>query len=439
MQHPLLALAEAYDRAVPPSPGSGSLSACIARRLIKAPRDALDAYAAHFSVLTQACQLGRHGILEEPQTDALYGLLASSFWHAGVLDDAYLASTEAAGEERDEAVTRKRYWVHQSKTQEAETGFDFGIVTPCGGRLVKVTLFQAKRPAQDQDPKKISLAHMVRKASRMTLHEHCAAWKQSRDKLVHQIREAKAKAKEQPGLLRTLQGKKNKLRHEAEHWNDDAGPRAQLAAIATIREAFAGGATVAEALRFFDDSAEFAEDASRCGEDSLFRAPYSYRQCDAFLATAIRGWRAPGAKTLPGGWCHYAQWLNRGTGEPWSVPLERAFALSGAGRDDTHRRPFAAVLTAALSATDRTVGLIVTEKDLRDLTGAIMSDLPALVWGSGANRPEIARDLLHQCGVPAAEIVPEIGLPAPPVVVGVQQPGNDLGPAKGKSRSPDGP
>ena len=171
MEHPLLALARAYDRAVP-SEGH-TLRDEVESWLETEPAEAVVAYAAHFSVLTQTCQLGRHGIWEEPQTDALYGLLASSLWHAQFLEDSYPVSPEEDGER-----PRTRYWVHQNKNQEAQSGYDFGIVTHFGENNVKITLFQAKRPKDEAAWKKISLGHVIRKNTGQTPPDDTLAKKQ---------------------------------------------------------------------------------------------------------------------------------------------------------------------------------------------------------------------------------------------------------------------
>lgn len=430
MEHPLLALAAAYDRAVPPLYGRSPLVELMEPWLnYQRPDEPLCHYAAHFSVLTQAYQLGDHGVLEEPQTDALYGLLASSFWHARVLDDAYRAFTGAPELHEDET-PRQRYWLHQSKTQEAESGVDFGIVTSCDDDHVKVTLFQAKRPAKKQNPKTLSLDHMVRKDGKK-LRENKAELDAALREVEWQIELEKQKKdaedKQARDRLEDLLEKQKKLQDEDAEWEDHAGPRAQREAISRIRSYLEEGCNADHVMHFFNDDADLAKNISLRDADSLFRYPYSYPQCDAFLGTAIRGWRWPDAQRLPEGWCHYAQWVNRSAGEPWSVRLEQAFALLNNKHDDNCRRSFAEILAAALSSEDRTVGLIIPGAGLDDLTRAIKDDLPELVWGSVAERPEIARNLLLQCGVHETEIVPDISQPYPRAVARVQQPDNDLG------------
>ena len=354
MEHPLLALARAYDRAVP-SEGH-TLRDEVESWLETEPAEAVVAYAAHFSVLTQTCQLGRHGIWEEPQTDALYGLLASSLWHAQVLDDAYLVC-----QERDNEYPRKRYWVHQNKKQEAQSGYDFGIVTPFGENNVKITLFQAKRPRDEAEWKQISLSHEVRKKTGQTPPDGTPAKEQQK-------------------------------------------------AITAIKEWIEGGAKGDDIPSFLDDCGdgpELRENVLRHGPGSLFYPPFSYLQCDVFLATALRGWLDPNAQTLSGGWCHYVQWVNRNAGAPWSVTLEDALATGGSAYKC--RKPFAQVLTAALSSFDGTIGLRLERTALNAFTGIINGLLPGLAWGSVADQPEIANALLYDCGVAPEDISPSIG------------------------------
>lgn len=431
MEHPLLALAAAYDRAVPPLYGRSPLVELMEPWLnYQRPDEPLCHYAAHFSVLTQAYQLGDHGVLEEPQTDALYGLLASSFWHARVLDDAYRAFTEAPELHGDET-PRQRYWLHQSKTQEAESGVDFGIVTSWGDDHVKVTLFQAKRPAKEQNPKKLSLDHMVRKAGGIPVHEHEAVLRQAYYEAGMQLKQEKRHGNEQ--RIRVLEEKRKELKRAYKRWETCALPQSE--AISAICTVLKEGGTASDVLAAIDDNNEIAEHITRTGWDSLFNPPYSYRQIEAFLVTAIRGWRWQGAQRLPEGWCHYVQWVNRSAGEPWSVRLEQAFALRTDRQEDNYHRSFAEILAAALSSEDHTVGLIIPGAALGALTRAIKGDLPELVWGSVAERPEIARNLLLQCGVPETEIVPDISQPYPRAVARVQQPDNDLGNTNPKPES----
>lgn len=426
MLHPLLALAAAYDHAVPLPNERPSLE-CLLRSCLRSatPDEAICHYAGHFSVLTQAYQLGDHGVLEEPQTDALYGLLASSFWHARVLDDAYLASLTAASEEYDKSVPRKRYWMHQSKTQEVESGFDFGIVTLCDEGKVKVTLFQAKRPSNDAKPAKLSLGHVVREGRGLRLHRDENELQKDLHSVQQKIDDAVKFDKSKD--LELLRRKKEKFECEKENWSDHTVPRAQLKELAKIRDAFSQGKTVDSVLKSIKNTKEFTKNITPCREDSLFNKNYSYEQYYAFLATAIRGWLWEDAQTLPNGWCHYAQWVNRSAGEPWSLRLEEAFALGKNEQAGENRRRFAEVLVAALSSKDRTVGLMVYENELRDLAGLIMSDLPGLVWGAVAEREDIALELLYQCGVSEAEIAHDISRPDPRAVARMQQPDNDRG------------
>lgn len=426
MQHPFLALAAAYDQSVPPSSVRPSLKRLMEDWLMSDPGEAICHYAASFSVLTQAYQLGDHGVLEEPQTDALFGLLASSFWHARVLDDAYQASEDAAHAEHTGGRSRARYWVHQRKHQEAESGFDFGIITPCSNHCVKVTLFQAKRPANDASSGKLSLGYVVREASGLRLHRDTAEWNKAWDTVQKKISEAK---KSEDCL--SLRRKEADLDREDETWDDHAGPRKQLHALATIRNALASGATVDSALKLCEDQEEFAEYIARRGNGSLFNKRYAYEQYYAFLATAISGWQWEGSLTHASSWCYYVQWVNRSAGEPWSIRLEHALASlnteQDTEQDDKNQQPFAEVLAASLSSTDGSVGLMIHEDDLSGLTGLIKSDLPEIVWGAVAEQSEIARNLLLQCGVPEGEIVPDISQPVPKAEDRVQHPDNDLG------------
>jgi len=382
MPHPLLVLAGAYDRAVQ-SEGHTTLRDKVEWWLEVEPPEPAEAevaYAAHFSVLTQTCQLGRHGIWEEPQTDALYGLLASSLWHAQVLDDAY-----PVWPERDNEYPRKRYyWVHQNKKQEAQSGYDFGIVTHFGENNVKITLFQAKRPQTEAMWKQISLSHEVR-----------------------------ANTRETP--------------------QDDTPAKKQQDAITTIKRWIAGGGSVEDILSILDNTPnaqELRENALQHGPGSLFYPPYSYLQCDVFLATALRGWVDPDAETLSGGWCHYVQWVNQNAGAPWSVTLEDALATGGSAYD--RKKPFAEVLTAALSSNDETIGLRLERTALNAFTGVINGLLPGLAWGSVADQPEIANALLYDCGVAPEDISPSIGEVVAPAA-------DDVELHDGPSRSRPGP
>jgi hypothetical protein len=438
MQHPLLALAAAYDQSVPPSSVRPSLKRLMEDWLESDPGEAICHYAAHFSVLTQASQLGEHGILEEPQTDALYGLLASSFWHARVLDDAYQAFEEATHGVDADRSPRACYWLHQSKHQEAESGFDFGIITPCSNHRVKVTLFQAKRPANDASSGKLSLGYVVREARGLRLHRDDAEWTKALQTVQAQI--SAAKKSEDCSSLRC---KEKNLLLEKRWWSAHAGPRMQLCALATIRDALASGATVASALKLCEDHEEFAEYIARRGNGSLFNKRYAYEQYYAFLATAISGWQWEGSLTHASSWCYYVQWVNRSAGEPWSIRLEHALASlnteQDTKQDKRNQQPFAEVLAASLSSTDGSVGLMIHEDYLSGLTGLIKSDLPEIVWGAVAEQSEIARNLLLQCGVPEGEIVPDISQPCPRSVAPVQQPENDLGNGKAPRREPRSP
>lgn len=415
MPHPLLAFAAAYDHLLSPLFKRPSLKVYMELWLENLlPGDAISYYAAYFSVLTQTYQLGDYGILEEPQTDALYGLLASSFWHAMVLDNAYRAyDTEAP---------RRCYWLHQRKPQEAKSGFDFGIITSCDDGRVKVTLFQAKRPAKENNPLKLCPDHIVR-ANKMKLHTDIEALNQSLEEVDKQLDKAAKGSDEQ----KTLQEKKKWLEKENDNWDHYAPARAQLEAITVICAVLEEGGTADNALEVINDCVEFSENITRMDEGSLFNSPHSYRQSQVFLVTAIRGWQMENARTLPNGWCHYAQWVNRSEGEPWSVRLESAIALLNNKEIDHCRRSFAEVLGASLSSTDETVGLIIDEGDLGRLTGAIMRYLPGLVWGAVAEQPGIARDLLRQCGVPEKEIAPDFSQPYPRPMARVQRFDNDLG------------
>ncbi|MFT9089477.1 MAG: hypothetical protein ABF479_00455 [Gluconacetobacter sp.] len=421
MPHPLLALAEAYDRVVPSTPGSTSFSAMMAGWLANdAPGEALVGYAARYSVLTQTCQLGRHGILEEPQTDALYGLLASSFWHAGILDDAYLASADGAGEERDDDAARKRYWVHQSKFQEAKSGFDFGIVTPFVDGRLKVTLFQAKRPRSEGTWRELFLGQVVRAGKE-------PAFPVDREALHQELRDLNEKiatAKKEGRPIGVFAERRNELKSLQGRWDKHSAALAQKAAIAKIKGWIKIGTKPADIPRILGEDKEMWESALRCGPGSLFNKPYSYPQSDVFLATALRGWVHPGAETLPRGWCHYVQWVNQRDGAPWSVPLE--WALATDGRAYRVSAPFAEILAAALSSYDDTTGLLLAHEDLDRFTGLVSDQLPSLVWGCVANRRDIAYDLLYACGVTQAEFSPALGDQVAP---DLDDPDPDDGPA----------
>jgi len=301
MSHPLQILADACNRAVPLSSEGKSFSERMERWLAKAPGDAVVGYAAHFSVFTQVCQLGRHGILEEPQTDALYGLLASSFWHAGILDDAYLASAEGAGEERDDEVPRKRYWQHQSKNQEAQSGFDFGIVTPCGKGRVKVTLFQAKRPAREGKWRELCLRQVVRAGKEPPFPVDLAALRQE----LRDLDKEKATAERGRKATGDVEARRRFLKLLESSWDNHAAALVQKAVIAEIKGWIKGGTKREDIPKILAEDEEMWESALRCGPGSFFWEPYSYPQSDVFLATALRGW-AHGKKedTLPCGWGH---------------------------------------------------------------------------------------------------------------------------------------
>ncbi len=427
MPHPLLALAEAYDRAVPPPPEGASFRERMAAWLADAPGEALVGYAARFSVLTQTCQLGRHGILEEPQTEALYGLLASSFWHAGVLDDAYLASTEAAGKAPDDAATRKRYWVHQSKSQEAETGYDFGIVTPFQDGRIKLTLFQAKRPGLHHNWRRLSLTHKVRGNTGIALPESAEALSFAVTMSEVNVEYAEHGADQSAGMV--LSDRRNVLTLLQAHWSEYRTQVAQMAAIKALKSWICDGHDRQYITNVLEEDKKVREDVLRRGEGSLFTRMFSYLQCDVFLATAVRGWMTPGATTLRGGWCHYVQWMNRRAGAPWSVPLERALATDGNAYEGS--TPFADVLTAALSSSDDTIGLLLPREELTAFTGIISEQLPSLVWGCVASRRQIACELLYECGVAQSGCAPPIDQPPVP---GPDDSHSDFGPSSNLQR-----
>lgn len=399
------------------------------------PGEAVCRYAAYFSVLTQACQLGDHGVLEEPQTDALYGLLASTFWHARALDDAYWACPRKKDKWRSGAMPGRRYWLHQRKPEEAKSGFDFGIITSCVDDCVKVTLFQAKRPAEAGRPLKLSLNHMVRQADGIAIHDFPKKWKQSRAAVEEEINQANMRGNvQQAGDWKE---KRQKLKRLHKQWKTYALPQSK--AISKIYELLDNGKTAKEVLKAINDDAQIAAHITLTGRNSLFTRPYSYRQHDAFLVTAIRGWRIRNAVIPSNGWCHYAQWVNRSAGEPWSVPLEHASTLGDNEQDGGKRQRFAEVLGASLSSEDQTVGLIIPSAELENLIEKVMDDLPGLVWGAVADKPDTARKLLLQCGVPEKEIVPHIGQAYPMPVTPVQQPDSELGNGDAPRRSPRSP
>jgi len=402
MVHPLVRIAQEYDIEAQAANGY-SLADLLENLLSKDKHDeAVSTYAAHISVLTQDVQLGSANIHEEPQTSALFGLLASSFWHASILDNlASEAEKEVGYEDEQSDYHAKRQWIYQDKRQESEYGFDFGIATSLPDNKVKITVFQAKRPATEEHYNNISLGHRVREQSGLNLPVN-------RNQLSLDIKSVRKSIKNNasiipPKRLRHLQNTLADLTYIYKNRDELALPLAQKESLNNIIGIIKEKDSLYDAIEEMCTCQTNIAIATYHGDDSMFSARFSYYQYEAFLSLAIGGWthdhRSPNAPN----WCHYVQWLNGANGPSWSTPLQSALKTSGR-MDDSHRT-FASTLSSALSPSDQTIGLILPRNHARAFAAILLDKSPNLTWGVTADTHRLAHELLIELGCPPNQVM----------------------------------
>lgn len=362
-------------------------------------------YAAYISSKIQDDRLGAENIHEEPQTSALFGLLASSFWHASILDAVAAASEKSSADAAvDGRYRSKRQWIHQDRDQESAYGFDFGIATHlpnteggAGRGRVKITVFQAKRPPEGANHYTIEIKHRVRKGRGYSIPESLEELKEKRESNVQKLEELfKKQGQEDP---ESVQKKINRmvnsisaLDYLEKDWDKHQLPARQKKELRCFRDVLRDE-NLSDAVAHIQKEADLAAYATLLGEGSLLHDDYSYLQTEAFLALAIRGWTHE--KRLEGylNWCHYVQWVNGDDAESWSANLQSV--LNSNGINPTPRNPFSETLANALSPCDTTVGLLLPFEEIGDFAVIASKYSPNLVWGVTAHSKDLAYELLR--------------------------------------------
>lgn len=309
-------------------------------------RTSLSCLAAHIAVRNQVMLLGQHEVDEETQTAALFGFLANALSMVTLLAAGYTTS-----------LTQKIpipgcYWAHQKKlTEEPYTGADFGIITDVGDGKVKLTLFQAKRPQQNQRFEDLRMTQIVHSDKPIPSEDNVSAWQQ----------------------MKRLQEIKTFL--------------AQGNNINTIED-----------TSFYDGN--FWDYVINHGPSSLFVKDYKYEQSTAFLATELIGW----LQSRQGSWCYYAQWSYGKLECPWAISVIAALELNNGYNAISRSLPFVNVLAQALSPKETDIGLIIPFDDVKYWASTISSLMPGIQWGSSAESAEGAANLINAISITQREI-----------------------------------
>lgn len=329
----------------------------------KAWRATLSRLAAHLAVRNQVMLLGPQKVDEEPQTAALFGLLANA------LSMVTLLAPDDVGSVHETQIPGC-YWAHQKKqSDEPRTGGDFGIITDLGGDMVKLTLFQAKRPQQGHQFKDLRHDHRVHPKmlerppesdpyaylQYQTLNEIRSLLKKgcSLDKIVKRISQQE---------LRRTGGNPNDL------W----------------------------------------QIVCSHGEDSLFISTYSYLQSTVFLAAELKGWLQTGGASFSG-WCYYVQWPYGNVQSPWAISVIEALGPDGGTNAFERSLPFVDILAQALSPEKGEFGIVIPCDDLSDWAEAISALMPGTLWGGSAGSAEGAARLVRTVS-PLPREIQQIGL-----------------------------
>lgn len=303
-------------------------------------RHSLARLAAHMAVRNQIMSFAVPGIDEETHTAALFGMLANTLSLATVL-----APSQPKGAVAPE--NAGCYWAHQSKiTEEPKSGIDFGIITDLSNELVKLTLFQAKRPKDKSKFLELKYGHPVRKG-KPTKPDIFTAYKQKR--LLDRAR----------SILRN-------------------GDTLQQVAIKLCGK-------------------DLYNDAILTGNESLFSPRYSYEQITAFLATALRG--EDHGQIGECGWCFYVQWPYGSRRAPWTAPLIDVLRAKSDPAVGLKHIDFAAILSLALSPETNKVGLVLPKNNIETFAEAITGLMPYLTWGAISDSEDGAEDLIQQVSV----------------------------------------
>jgi len=329
-------------------------------------------------------------------------LLASAFWHASVLDNlGSEIEAKLAGDDAQIVYHPKRQWVYQDREQESEYGFDFGIVTSLPDDKVKITVFQAKRPASEEATSKISIGHRVRE----TIRPHLPATREDLDNEIN-ITKQKINSALIAGTVskqKHLRKKLVQLRSVKKNLSKHLCAMDQRHALQKIVEAFKKTPELKHIVDWLFDDHYVLTGAIRRDVGSLFNNQYSYLQSEAFLALATQGWTHISRASDTENWCHYVQWVNGRDGHSWSASIQDVLRLDGC--PDGCSSPFARVLANALSPSDESIGLTLPICEVETFASDLLEKAPNLTWGVTADTLELARELLLELGCQEAEIV----------------------------------
>lgn len=320
----------------------------------KAWRATLSRLAAHLAVRNQVMLLGPQRVDEEPQTAALFGLLANA------LSMVTLLAPDDAGSSQGPPAAGC-YWAHQKKrSDEPRTGGDFGIVTDLDGGMVKLTLFQAKRPQQGQRFEDLRLDH--------TVHD---------------------------GMPETPP-------------ENEASAYSQKRALDVIKRALARGCPRDQIFEWLGEKDRW-HIACHQGKSSLFVPAYSYQQSTAFLAAELHGWRQNQDAGF-GGWCYYVQWPYGDARSPWAISVLKALGPAGGTNASADSLPFVDILAQALSPEETDIGMVIPLGDLGYWAGTISALMPGMLWGGSAGSAEGAVGLVRAVA-PTPREIRQIDLP----------------------------